>query len=360
MGRIMANNAVTQSSNYFDLQGLDQLRQKAQGNSKESIREVANQFESMFASMLIKSMRQANEAFETDSPFNNKNTKFYTDMQDKQLALDISRHGSLGLADALVRQLDPMSISRPDSISAEQLMMPNSEKSQMIDINKVLPAVDLNKPDQTPASVMYFDQTPRSSTNNKDSNKDNQDSEKLMSAKVVSNNQTESDESRPFTDQKSFIDTLMPYAKKVAKTLGISPAALIAQSALETGWGKKIINGVDNQSSFNLFNIKAHRGWEGDKVSKNSLEVENGVGVQRRSDFRRYDGYSQSFNDYEQFMNNNQRYQEALQQGTNAERYVEELQKAGYATDPKYAEKIKQIMNNSTFKAAIAEGESNG
>jgi flagellar protein FlgJ len=331
----MANNAVTQSSNYLDLQGLDQLRQKAQGNSKESIREVANQFESMFASMLIKSMRQANEAFETDSPFNNKNTKFYTDMQDKQLALDISRHGSLGLADALVRQLDPMSISRPQGVPEDKLVMPNSEKVKMMDINKLLPAVDLNKPDKTQASVIVFDKTKQQSTNNNINN-------------------------HVFTDQKSFIDTVMPYAKKMAKALGISPAVLIAQSALETGWGKKIINGADKQSSFNLFNIKAQKGWQGDKVVKDSLEVENGIGIKRRSEFRSYQDFAQSFTDYGQFITNNQRYKAALQQGTDAGRYAEELQKAGYATDPQYADKIKQILNNETFKAAVAEGESNG
>ena len=331
---MMANNVVTQASNYFDLQGLDQLRQKAQGNSKEAIREVANQFEAMFASMLIKSMRQANEAFETDSPFNNKNTKFYTDMQDKQLALDISRHGSLGLADALVRQLDPTSISRGQEILEDKLLMPNSETSKMMDINQTLPAVDLNKPDQTQPSLIVFDKT------------------------KLQNN--ENNENKVFTDQKSFIDTLMPYAKKVAKILGISPAALVAQSALETGWGKRIINGADNQSSFNLFNIKAHKNWQGEKVAKDSLEVENGIGIKRRSDFRAYQDYAQSFDDYGKFITNNQRYKDALQQGTDADRYVEELQKAGYATDPQYAEKIKQIMNNETFKAAVAEGELNG
>jgi len=331
----MANNVVTQSSNYFDLQGLDQLRQKAQSNSKESIREVANQFESMFASMLIKSMRQANEAFETDSPFNNKNTKFYTDMQDNQLALDISRHGTLGLADALVRQLDPMSIGRPEGIPEDKLVMPNSEKPIMMDINNTLPAVDLNKPDKTQPSVMVFN------TN--------------QSQDIDKNNV-----SKTFSDQKSFVDTLMPYAKKVAKTLGISPAALVAQSALETGWGKKIINNTDNESSFNLFNIKAHKSWEGETVSKDSLEVENGIGVKRRSELRAYESYAQSFDDYGKFITKNQRYSDALKQGGDAGRYVEELQKAGYATDPQYADKIKQIMNNESFKAAVEKGESNG
>lgn len=330
----MANNVITKASNYFDLQGLDQLRQKAQGNSKEAIREVANQFEAMFATMLIKSMRQANEAFETDSPFNNKNTKFYTDMQDKQLALDISRHGSLGLADALVRQLDPASIISSLAIPQDKMVMPNSEKLQMIDLNKALPAVDLNKPDKMQPSMMMLSKSPT--------------------------NENKASENKPFTDKKSFITTLMPYAKKVAKMLGISPAVLVAQSALETGWGKKIINNSNNQSSFNLFNIKAHRSWQGDKVAKNSLEVENGIGVKRRSDFRAYKDFAQSFSDYGRFITTNRRYQTALEQRGNDGRYIEELQKAGYATDPKYADKIKQIMNNESFKAAVAEGESNG
>ncbi|WP_284202404.1 flagellar assembly peptidoglycan hydrolase FlgJ [Psychromonas marina] len=338
---MMTNSAVTQSSNYFDLQGLDQLRQKAQGNSKESIREVANQFESMFASMLIKSMRQANEAFETDSPFNNKDTKFYTDMQDKQLALDISRHGSLGLADALVRQLDPTSIAGPKSVPQDEMVMPNSETSKMMDLNKALAAVDLNKPDKMQPSLPAFNQPV------------------INTAKPVAELESRV-ENKPFTDQKSFIETLMPYAKKAAKALGISPEVLVAQSALETGWGKKVINNSDNQSSFNLFNIKAHRSWQGDKVAKDSLEVENGIGVKRRSDFRAYDNYEQSFADYGKFISTNQRYQEALQQGTNADRYIEEIQKAGYATDPQYADKIKQIMNNESFKQAVAEGELNG
>ncbi|MFT6986852.1 MAG: flagellar protein FlgJ [Psychromonas sp.] len=328
----MANQAVTQASNYFDLQGLDDLRQKAQSNSKDSLREVANQFESMFATMLIKSMRQANEAFETDSPFNNKQTKFYTDMQDKQLALDISRHGSLGLADALVRQLDPASIAAPKSVLLEQLTMANNKQQPMIDLEKSLPAIELNKPDQTTARSQFS----------------------ATSQSVVQNKQPE------FTDKKSFIDALLPYAKKAAQLLGVSPAVLVAQSALETGWGKKIINSADNQSSFNLFNIKANKGWQGDKVAKDSLEVEQGVAVKRRSNFRAYDSLAQSFDDYGDFIATNKRYQGALQQGTDADRYIEELQQAGYATDPQYADKIKAIMKNEEFQAVLAEGNFNG
>jgi len=349
----MANQVLTEASNYFDLQGLDQLRQKAQGNSKESIREVANQFESMFASMLIKSMRQTNEAFETDSPFNNKNTKFYTDMQDQQLALDISRHGSLGLADALVRQLDPSAIAAPKSVPEDQLSMPNANASQAFDLSGNKEVKDFIKPDQVTSNAEFT--TPKRVRSVKvaidtDANKVN----KGVELSLNNNKQPE------FTDKKSFIETLLPYAKKTAQALGVSPVVLIAQSALETGWGKKIINRVDKQSSLNLFNIKAHRSWQGDKVAKNSLEVENGVGIKRVSNFRAYNSLAESFEDYGRFITTNKRYKPALQQNDGDHRYIEELQNAGYATDPKYADKIKSIMRDDAFKEALAKGNING
>ena len=329
----MDNQTVTAASNYFDLQGLEELRQKTKTNDKETIREVANQFESMFASMLIKSMREANEAFETESPFNNQQTKFYTDMQDKQLALDISRHGTLGLADALVRQLDPTSIQRPQSIPENQLIMPNTDKSKEFSLKEEKKVQEFNKPDQLQVSI-------------KESKEGFTSDEKVKKA--------------DFSSPSSFIQTLLPYAKKAAKALGVSPEVIIAQSALETGWGQKIIKKSDQESSFNLFNIKSQQGWQGESVNKSSLEVEDGIGVQRNSNFRVYDNLQDSFKDYIDFITNNQRYGEALQQSNNAERYIEELQQAGYATDPQYAEKVKTIMNSDNFKSVIAEENNHG
>lgn len=334
----MDNQTVTQASNYFDLQGLEQLRQKTKTNDKETIREVANQFESMFASMLIKSMREANAAFETDSPFNNQQTKFYTDMQDKQLALDISRHGSLGLADALVRQLDPSSIVRPQAVPQEQLNMPH-QKQEMLDLKVEKLTPDFKAPDQLQAST-------QAQINTRALSQIEQPNEELQKV--------------DFSSPSSFITTLLPYAKQAAKALGVSPEVLVAQSALETGWGKKVLQTPEQQSSFNLFNIKSHGGWQGESVNKNSLEVEDGVGVQRRSNFRVYQGLQESFKDYTDFISNNKRYEQALQQGDNAERYIEELQQAGYATDPQYAEKIKKIMSSDSFQSIIAGDNNNG
>ncbi|MEL0660151.1 flagellar assembly peptidoglycan hydrolase FlgJ [Psychromonas arctica] len=341
----MNNQTVTQASNYFDLQGLEQLRQKTKTNDKETIREVANQFESMFASMLIKSMRQANEAFETESPFNNQQTKFYTDMQDKQLAVDISRHGTLGLADALVRQLDPTSMVRPKSIDQSQLTMPNHEDKQMLSLQPEVINNNFKAPDQVQSSPQTQYQLNQSTVKGR------------VESPAV--NVAAEGQKIDFSSPSSFIQTLLPYAKKAAKALGVSPEVLVAQSALETGWGKKILQTPGQESSFNLFNIKSHGGWEGESVNKSSLEVEDGVGVQRRSNFRVYQGLQESFKDYTDFISNNKRYEQALQQADNAERYVEELQQAGYATDPKYAEKIKQIMNSNSFQSVVA-GDNNG
>ncbi|WP_413692493.1 flagellar assembly peptidoglycan hydrolase FlgJ [Psychromonas sp. KJ10-2] len=345
----MSTQTVTQASNYFDLQGLEQLRQKTKTNDKETIREVANQFESMFASMLIKSMRKANEAFEADSPFNNQQTKFYTDMQDKQLAVDISRHGTLGLADALVRQLDPSSMARLQSVEQDKLAMPN--QAQTVTMHELNPApanIQFNKPDQL---------RELSITRINDSTTQNQLSEQAQSPELVNKPKAKSD--ADFSSPSSFIESLLPYAKKAAKALGVSPEVLVAQSALETGWGKKILQTPGQESSFNLFNIKSHGGWQGDSVNKNSLEVENGIGIKRRSNFRVYQGIQESFNDYTDFIKNNKRYEQALQQGGNPNRYIEELQDAGYATDPQYAEKVQKIMNSDSFKAVVA-GENNG
>lgn len=329
----MDNQFSTQASNYFDLQGLEQLRKKTKTNDEQTIREVANQFESMFASMLIKSMRDANAAFESDSPFNSQQTKFYTDMQDKQLALDMSQSGALGLADALVRQLDPRSAIRPSSVSQDQLTMPDQEQAQMWQLNPEQQLKEFNKPDQMQPSQV-----------------------KAAELVSVDNQQREKTD---FSSPSSFIQTLLPYAKKAAKVLGISPEVMIAQSALETGWGKKILQKADQQSSFNLFNIKSHKSWQGESVNKSSLEVEEGINVFRRSNFRVYQNLQESFEDYTHFILNNKRYENALQQGENADRYIEELHAAGYATDPHYAEKIKKIMNSEQFQSAM-KGDING
>ena len=139
---------------------------------------------------------------------------------------------------------------------------------------------------------------------------------------------------------------LAPYAEKAAERLGVDAKALLAQAALETGWGKAVICHPDGTSSNNLFNIKADGRWDGERVAKQTLEYRQGVAAKEMAQFRSYSSLEESFNDYADFLTGSPRYADALKQGGDSAAYVEALQEAGYATDPAYAEKIKRIMGS--------------
>ena len=123
---------------------------------------------------------------------------------------------------------------------------------------------------------------------------------------------------------------------------------VIAQAALETGWGQKIIKDQHGDSSNNLFNIKADSRWAGDKVTKDTLEFEQGAMIKKAEPFRMYQTLSDSVDDYIHFLSNSERYQDALQKSNNVEHFLQGLQKAGYATDPQYADKIIGTLKTVT------------
>ena len=152
---------------------------------------------------------------------------------------------------------------------------------------------------------------------------------------------------------EEFVTTLQPYAEQAAAELNVNADALLAQAALETGWGRHVIHTGDGNSSHNLFNIKADQRWGGDRVNVNTLEYRDGLAQQERADFRHYDSYAQSFSDYVDFLKNNPRYQRALEAGSDSAAYADELQKAGYATDPEYASKIKRLLNSEAISLAF-------
>jgi flagellar protein FlgJ len=149
----------------------------------------------------------------------------------------------------------------------------------------------------------------------------------------------------------------LPAAEKAAAQLKLAPEALLAQAALETGWGKHVMRHADGSSSHNLFGIKAGGRWDGDKVRVATLEYRDGVAMRTREDFRAYDSWEESFQDYVRFVSGNPRYAEALQASSDAGTYFERLQAAGYATDPAYAEKINRILDEGPLSVAARPGK---
>ena len=363
---------LSASSNFLDLGGLDSLRVQAQKDEKGALKEAAKQFEGIFIQMLMKSMRDANAAFKSDNPMNSETTAFFEQMRDQQMSVDLSNKGMLGLAEMMVQQLDP-----DDSpITPASVLRGNSDYK----VNPsmfVAPATELDK--DTLDIIAPKDQIAASHSIIGHSVIDSAESMRPMSAQltnVLNGEQLNSvlrgeqlasqavqvgkvlpqtDFAVPkakgiavsqFTSPEHFISVLYPHAEKAAKSLGTSAEVLIAQSALETGWGQKVVRRNDGTMSHNLFNIKADKRWQGDKTSVNTLEFEKGIAVQQKADFRMYDNLEQSFNDFVSFISQGDRYQDARKVAAEPTQFIKALQKAGYATDPQYANKVINVMKS--------------
>ncbi len=302
---------------FSDFSGLAELRRRAHSDRQAALRETAQQFEALFMQMMLKSMRAASLG---EGIFDSDQTEQYRDMLDSQLSLTLSQGRGLGLADAIVRQLGGgMNVTTPDSPSARRY--PGSAQSPQ----QVAPAGSL----QAAATEAAAAETATAQT------------QATEEAATGSPAPTATDR---FDSPAHFIQALLPYAEKAARLLGLGPEVLIAQSALETGWGQGVIRDAGGASSHNLFNIKADSRWDGPVVAKQTLEYVDGVAVRERALFRRYDSPEQSFQDYVDFLKSSGRYTHALAQEGNPEGFVRALQDAGYATDPAYAAKINAIL----------------
>ncbi|MCL9783899.1 flagellar assembly peptidoglycan hydrolase FlgJ [Vibrio sp. S4M6] len=294
-----------------DLASLDKLRQQGVSGDKDSekaaLTAAAKQFEAIFTSMLFKSMRSANAAFESDMT-NSKNGQFYRNMLDEQMASDLSSSGSLGLADMIVAQLSKGQIDNQDA---------SNRVSNFDDVMK-----KVHQYNQRSDGTAFENNVPLS---------------------PVSQTDVRDVSPSSFDSPKSFIASMRPYAEKAAQALGVDSSLILAQAALETGWGQKVVQNARGSSN-NLFNIKADKSWQGDKVSTQTLEYQDGMPVIEKAAFRSYDSYQDSFNDYVRFLNNNPRYSATLENQNNSVDFIHGIHQAGYATDPNYADKVLNIQ----------------
>jgi flagellar protein FlgJ len=150
---------------------------------------------------------------------------------------------------------------------------------------------------------------------------------------------------------------MWPHAQQAGEALGVDPSALVAQAALETGWGRAVPNHSDG-SSFNLFGIKAGSSWDGATANVPTLEFEDGVAVRKVERFRAYASAADSFNDYAQLIGNNPRYENARGAGGDVATFASALQDGGYATDPNYAQKIVAVADEVRALTNNASGNS--
>lgn len=146
--------------------------------------------------------------------------------------------------------------------------------------------------------------------------------------------------------QAGFLRQHQAAARAAEAQTGIPAAFMVSQAAHETGWGRHEIRHADGTPSFNLFGIKAGPQWKGKVAEVTTTEVINGVAHKVTAKFRAYDSYAESFGDYARLMKNSPRYSQVLAAGS-PQAFAQGLQRAGYATDPAYADKLTRVINTT-------------
>ena len=267
------------------------LRAAAERDDAAVLGEVAAQFEALFLQTMLKNMRAGQLA---EPLFASEQHEMYQDMMDQQMAIEMSRGQGIGFADMLVRQLGDGSLAPPPRVE------------------RILPPL-----------------------------------------RVASTSAGVSEPAQGWSTPEAFAADVWPHVEKTAERLGVAPEAVLAQAALETGWGEHVMRYADGANSLNLFGIKAGEGWFGGSVVKQTLEFSGGVPEVVRARFRAYPDVGSTFDDYTKLLTENPRYAAVLNQGSDVRGFAEALKAAGYATDPNYAEKIVRIADSPTLTSTV-------
>jgi len=294
----MLTDSKLLASAAWDSQSLNELKTKAGQDPQANLRPVARQVEGMFVQMMLKSMR---ETLPKDGLFSSDQTRLYTSMYDQQIAQQMTAGKGLGLAEEMVKQLSAQ--QQEPAENAGQIPMKfdmqtvtsyqNAALTQMV--RKALPKA----PDNSDAPLSG--------------------------------------------DSKDFLAQLSLPARLASEQSGIPHHLILAQAALESGWGQRQIRRENGEPSFNLFGVKASGDWKGKVTEITTTEFENGEAKKVKAKFRVYSSYLEALSDYVGLLTRNPRYA-AVTSASTAEAGAQALQNAGYATDPQYARKLTSMI----------------
>ena len=291
----MAVNNITGNALAADAGALNRLKAQAGGTSPQAVREAARQLESLFMRELIKSMREATmKSGMLDSP----GSDLGSDLLDTQLALQMSGRPG-GLSEQIVKQLTRQMPTAPD---ASIVRPANPEPALHRNTAQVIGAADSGASGTVQRFVQRFGDT----------------------------------------------------AAVVAQNSGLPSSFMLGQAGHESGWGQREIRLSDGSPSHNLFGIKADSGWRGKVAEVTTTEYVDGTAHKVVARFRAYDSYQAAFQDYARLLTQSPRYARVTQNLDSAQAFAQGLQRAGYATDPAYADKLSRAIN-STLRVQRAQ-----
>ena len=311
------------SSDLSGLNGLTALKRQAAGNTPEGNRATARQFEALFLQMVLKSMRDATPH---DSMFDSEQTRMYESLLDQQLTQVLAnKGGGTGLAAMIEKQLSRGNAAA-QSLDGLPLIPPTRGSYPLPGAPAPLPLPGMPGPLPLPIRPQALP-LPQSSLGNSPA------ADNLPSA------------------AQEFVNRVWPHAFEASSVTGIPAQFMVAQAALETGWGKSEPRLADGRPSYNLFGIKAGRGWSGATTEAATTEYVDGVAQKQVERFRAYGSYAEAFRDYANLLASNPRYAGVLG-SVDAASFARGLQQAGYASDPMYAAKLTRIIGGSTLRGA--------
>ncbi|MGP3590924.1 flagellar assembly peptidoglycan hydrolase FlgJ [Vagococcus sp. WN89Y] len=306
----------------FDTRSLDKLKLDVKsGDSEESIKAAAKQMEGLFVQMMLKSMREA--SFK-GGIFDNQQSEMFTSMSDQQLAQNIADNGKMGFADLMVSQMLGKKTSATDNVTATQ------------EIPLEISPASHKKPVQFAGVPMRLPEEMVRQTEDETARKVEETRAKASPVHEL----TEAAAGRG----GGFISRILAPAIEVSRDSGIPHQLIVAQAALESGWGKREIQTSDGKPSHNLFGVKATANWDGETTEITTTEYKNGVKQKVKAVFKVYSSYSEALSDYTSLISNSPRYKNVRNTGS-AEQSAKALQSAGYATDPAYAKKLISIIH---------------
>jgi len=353
----------------IDARSLEALKQRARGDQAGTVRQAARQFEAQFAQMLLSQMRQSSMA--GDSPLaqalNSPAAQTWRGMLDQQLAQKLAgvaepgasgpapARSGLGLADMLEKQLIRSTVS-PESVRRAGLPL---SMSTLVLARGRMAGTPAPAASGVPGGMIMTGGTdaaapavagapPRRIQNGRFGTQavypaaDAAGTRRTGAARPASTAAPASAEAV----RAEFLGKFLPAARRAEAATGIPAAYILGQAALESGWGRHEIRGANGEPSRNLFGIKA-AGWNGRTVSTRTTEYRNGTPGRVTAEFRAYDSYEQAFEDYARLLASNPRYAKVLQSAGSAEQFAQGLQRAGYATDPRYAEKLGSTIRRA-------------
>ncbi|NTV10156.1 MAG: flagellar assembly peptidoglycan hydrolase FlgJ [Zoogloea sp.] len=358
--------AINDQINALDPNSLASLKLKTKDNSPEGVRAAARQFEALFMQQVLKSMRDASPQ---DGMFNSDETRMYQSLLDQQLATQLSTGGKgTGLAAMIEKQLLGAGKGvTPPAGPVPLSPAPVSLKTSAAAVNAAASAAGSAAAARiagSPARAGVATQTGQAaagkartatqaaaSTTGGSGNGAGQASSAGSSAGAGAVKQSAP---AAVSGPRAFIDRVWPHAVAASKETGIPAHFLVAQAALETGWGRSEIRTASGEPTHNLFNIKAGRNWSGATASVRTSEYAGGAARSENAQFRAYASEAEAFADYARMIRNNPRYA-AVVGKSDAAGFAHGLQAAGYATDPGYAEKLRRIIGGGTLRTALAD-----